>query len=115
MNKVSGLQVIKYFNNKKMQKFLFLFVLSISCVWANDLKKFNLDFFTQGSDTYILIITGEQLIDDKEFKTTFKNKVKDICGTRFEILSTEFDHILEDEQKRKILQGSFKCHVTSQM
>ena len=98
-----------------MQKFLFLFVLSISSVWANDLKKFNLDFFPQGSDTYILIITGEQLIDDKEFKTTFKNKVKDICGTRFEILSTEFDHILEDEQKRKILQGSFKCYVTSQM
>ena len=52
---------------------------------------------------------------EKKLRDVFQNKVNEVCGTRFEIISIKIDHINKEGVKNNILDGTFKCFVNSQM
>ena len=52
---------------------------------------------------------------EKKLRDVFQNKVNEVCGTRFEIISIKVDHISKEGVKNNILDGTFKCFVNSQM
>jgi hypothetical protein len=98
-----------------MKNFLYIFILSISPGWTNEINDFPIKLLFQGSDSYSLSIEGKSSSSKKDLKLLFTNKVKEVCGTRFELLNVTFDRIIKDENEREIIQGSFKCFVKSQM
>ena len=92
-----------------MKKLFLIFFLS-SFALANDLNNFEIKLFPQGSDEYHLLIKGSDIAYEKDMREIFRKKVNEVCGTRFEIFGIKFE-----QENKKILQGSFKCFVNSQM
>jgi len=92
-----------------MKKLFLIFFLS-PFAFANDLSDFEIKLFPQGSDEYHLSVKGDDISYEKDMREIFRKKVNEVCGTRFEIFDTKFD-----QENKKLLQGSFKCFINSQM
>tara|TARA_B100000767_G_scaffold24976_1_gene21961 strand:- start:530 stop:817 length:288 start_codon:yes stop_codon:yes gene_type:complete len=94
---------------KKMSQIL---LLALSLVLMNKASSVETKLSPQGSDKYNVYIKGDAKSSEKKLRDVFQNKVNEICGTRFEIISIKID---KEESKKNILNGSFKCFVNSQM
>ena len=57
------------------------------------------------------LISQKNIISEADFQ----NKVNEICGTRFEIISIKMEYKSEEGAKINVLNGTFKCFVKSQM
>ena len=91
-------------------KKLFLISFISSFAFANDQYDFEIKLSPQGSDEYQLSVKGVDKSHEKDMREIFRKKVNEVCGTRFEIFGIKFE-----QENKKILQGSFKCFVNSQM
>ena len=89
-----------------------ILLLALSLVLINKASSVETKLSPQGSDEYNLYIKGDAQSNEKKLKDIFQNKVNEICGTRFEIISIKID---KEESKKNVLNGSFKCFVNSQM
>ena len=89
-----------------------ILLLALSLVLINKASSVETKLSPQGSDEYNLYIKGDAQSNEKKLKDIFQNKVNEICGTRFEIISIKID---KEESKKNILNGSFKCFANSQM
>ena len=99
-----------------MKKYFFFNLLLISSlVLAKDDNNFEIILSLQGSNQYNLLIIGDDKSSEKKLRDVFQNKVNEVCGTRFEIISIKIDHINKEGVKNNLLDGSFKCFVNSQM
>jgi hypothetical protein len=96
---------------KKINLF-FLLALSFATTQASSLET---KLSPQGADEYNFFITGDADSSEKKLRDVFQNKVNEVCGTRFEIISIKVDHISTEGVKKYILNGTFKCFVNSQM
>ena len=97
---------------KKMSQIL---LLILSLVLTNKVGSFETKLSPQGSDKYNFLITGDDKSTEKKLREAFQNKVNEICGTRFEIISIKMNHLSKEGAKKNILNGTFKCFVNSQM
>ena len=98
-----------------MKKISLVFLLAISLVVTSKVSSLETKLSPQGSDKYNFLITGDDKSSKKKLKDVFQNKVNEVCGTRFEIISITTDHINKEGVKNNVLDGSFKCFVNSQM
>ena len=96
---------------KKINLF-FLLALSFATTQASSLET---KLSPQGADEYNFFITGDADSSEKKLRDVFQNKVNEVCGTRFEIISIKVDNISKEGGKKNILNGTFKCFVNSQM
>ena len=97
---------------KKMSQIL---LLILSLVLTNKVSSFETKLSPQGSDKYNFLIIGGDKSNEKKLRDVFQNKVNEICGTRFEIISIKMNHLSKEGAKKNILNGTFKCFVNSQM
>ena len=97
---------------KKMSQIL---LLILSLVLTNKVGSFETKLSPQGSDKYNFLIIGDDKSNEKKLRDIFQNKVNEICGTRFEIISIKMNHLSKEGAKKNILNGTFKCFVNSQM
>jgi hypothetical protein len=98
-----------------MKKISQVLLLALSLVLASNASSLETILSPQGSDEYNFLITGDDNSSEKKLRAVFQNKVNEICGTRFEIISIKMNHESIEEAKKNILNGSFKCFVNSQM
>ena len=98
-----------------MKKISLFFLLTLSLVVTSKASSLETKLSPQGSDKYNFHIKGDAKISEKKLRDVFQNKVNEVCGTRFEIISIKIDHINIEEVKNNVLDGSFKCFVNSQM
>ena len=98
-----------------MKKISLVFLLVISLVVTSKASSLETKLSHQGSDKYNFHIKGNDKSSEKKLRDIFQNKVNEICGTRFEIISIKIDHINIERVKNNVLDGSFKCFVNSQM
>ncbi|MDA9226827.1 hypothetical protein N9O81_00955 [Methylophilaceae bacterium] len=98
-----------------MKKISLIFLLAISLVVTSKASSLEIKLSPQGSDKYNFLITGDDKSSEKKLRDVFQNKVNEVCGTRFEIISITIDHINKERVKNNVLDGSFKCFVNSQM
>ena len=98
-----------------MKKIILIFLLAISLVVTSKANSLETKLSPQGSDKYNFLITGDDKSSEEKLRDVFQNKVNEVCGTRFEIISITTDHINKEEVKNNLLDGSFKCFVNSQM
>ena len=98
-----------------MKKISLFFLLTLSLVLTNKVSSLETKLSPQGSDKYNFLITGDAKSSEKKLRDVFQNKVNEVCGTRFEIISITTDHINKEGVKNNVLDGSFKCFVNSQM
>ena len=98
-----------------MKKISLVFLLAISLVVTSKASSLETKLSPQGSDKYNFLITGDDKSSEKKLRDVFQNKVNEVCGTRFEIISIKVDHISKEGGKKNILNGTFKCFVNSQM
>ena len=99
----------------RMKKISLFFLLTLSLVLASKASSLETKLSPQGSDKYNFHIKGNDKSSEKKLRDIFQNKVNEICGTRFEIISIKIDHINIEGVKNNVLDGSFKCFVNSQM
>ena len=98
-----------------MKKISLFFLLTLSLVLTSKAISLEAKLSPQGSDKYNFHIKGDAKTSEKKLRDVFQNKVNEICGTRFEIISIKIDHINIEGVKNNVLDGSFKCFVNSQM
>ena len=98
-----------------MKKISLVFLLVISLVVTSKASSLETKLSPKGSDKYNFHIKGNDKSSEKKLRDVFQNKVNEICGTRFEIISIKIDHINIEGVKNNLLDGSFKCFVNSQM
>ena len=98
-----------------MKKISLFFLLTLSLVVTSKASSLETKLSPQGSDKYNFLIKGDAKTSEKKLRDVFKNKVNEVCGTRFEIISIKIDQINKGGVKNNVLDGSFKCFVNSQM
>ena len=98
-----------------MKRISLIFLLALFLVVTSKASSLETKLSTQGSDKYNFYIKGNDKSSEKKLRDVFQNKVNEICGTRFEIISIKIDHINKEGVKNNVLDGSFKCFVNSQM
>ena len=98
-----------------MKKISLFFLLSLSLVVTSKASSLETKLSPQGSDKYNFHIKGDAKTSEKKLRDVFQNKVNEVCGTRFEIISIKIDHLNKEGVKNNLLDGSFKCFVNSQM
>ena len=98
-----------------MKKISLVFLLAISLVVTSKASSLETKLSPQGSDKYNFLITGDDKSSEKKLRDVFQNKVNEVCGTRFEIISIATYQINKEGVKNNVLDGSFKCFVNSQM
>ena len=98
-----------------MKKISLFFLLTLSLVLASKASSLETKLSPQGSDKYNFHIKGDAKSSEKKLRDVFQNKVNEVCGTRFEIISIKIDHLNKEGVKNNLLDGSFKCFVNSQM
>ena len=98
-----------------MKKISLFFLLTLSLVVTSKASSLETKLSPQGSDKYNFHIKGDAKISEKKLRDVFQNKVNEVCGTRFEIISIKIDHLNKEGVKNNLLDGSFKCFVNSQM
>ena len=92
---------------------LFLYLLCHTSIYAFDDLEINIE--TMGSDKYSLSILSLSDLKQSYLKEQFVIEVNKVCGTRFEIVNTNFAQINENGQEKRESKGMFKCFVNSQM
>ena len=98
-----------------MKKISLFFLLTLSLVVTSKASSLETKLSPQGSDKYNFLIKGDAKTSEKKLRDVFQNKVNEVCGTRFEIISIKIDHLNKEGVKNNLLDGSFKCFVNSQM
>ena len=98
-----------------MKKISLFFLLTLSLVVTSKASSLETKLSPQGSDKYNFHIKGDAKTSEKKLRDVFQNKVNEVCGTRFEIISIKIDHLNKEGVKNNVLDGSFKCFVNSQM
>ena len=98
-----------------MKRISLIFLLALSLVVTSKASSLDTKLSPQGSDKYNFHIIGDSKTSEKKLRDVFQNKVNEVCGTRFEIISIKVDHISKEGGKKNILNGTFKCFVNSQM
>jgi hypothetical protein len=98
-----------------MKKISLVFLLAISLVVTSKASSLETKLSPQGSDKYNFLITGDDKSSEKKLRDVFQNKVNEVCGTRFEIISIATYQINKEGVKNNVLDGTFKCFVNSQM
>ena len=98
-----------------MKKISLFFLLTLSIVLTSKASSLETKLSPQGSDKYNFHIKGDAKTSEKKLRDVFQNKVNEVCGTRFEIISIKIDHKNKEGVKNNVLDGSFKCFVNSQM
>jgi len=98
-----------------MKKINLFFLLTLSFAVTSQASSLETKLSPQGADKYNFFITGDADSSEKKLRDVFQNKVNEVCGTRFEIISIKIDHINKEGVKNNLLDGSFKCFVNSQM
>ena len=98
-----------------MKKISLFFLLTLSLVVTSKASSLETKLSPQGSDKYNFLIKGDAKTSEKKLRDVFQNKVNEVCGTRFEIISIKIDHLNKEGVKNNVLDGSFKCFVNSQM
>ena len=98
-----------------MKKISLFFLFTLSLVLTSKASSLETKLSPQGSDKYNFHIKGDAKTSEKKLRDVFQNKVNEVCGTRFEIISIKIDHINKEGVKNNLLDGSFKCFVNSQM
>ena len=98
-----------------MKKISLFFLLTLSLVLTSKASNLGTKLSPQGSDKYNFHIKGDAKTSEKKLRDVFQNKVNEVCGTRFEIISIKIDHINKEGVKNNVLDGSFNCFVNSQM
>ena len=98
-----------------MKRISLIFLLALFLVVTSKASSLETKLSTQGSDKYNFLITGDAKYSEKKLRDVFQNKVNEVCGTRFEIISIKIDHLNKEGVKNNLLDGSFKCFVNSQM
>lgn len=98
-----------------MKKINLIFLLALSFATTTQASSLETKLSPQGADKYNFFITGDADSSEKKLRDIFQNKVNEVCGTRFEIISIKVDHISKEGAKKNILNGTFKCFVNSQM
>jgi len=98
-----------------MKKISLVFLLAISLVVTSKASSLETKLSPQGSDKYNFHIKGDAKTSEKKLRDVFQNKVNEVCGTRFEIISIATYQINKEGVKNNLLDGSFKCFVNSQM
>ena len=92
-----------------------IFLLALFLVVTSNASSLETKLSPQGSDKYNFHIIGDAKTSEKKLRDVFQNKVNEVCGTRFEIISIKVDRISKEGVNNKVLDGSFKCFVNSQM
>ena len=98
-----------------MKKISLVFLLATSLVVTSKASSLETKLSPQGSDKYNFLITGDDKSSEKTLRDVFQNKVNEVCGTRFEIISIATYQINKEGVKNNVLDGTFKCFVNSQM
>ena len=98
-----------------MKRISLIFLLVIFLVFTSKASSLETKLSPQGSDRYNFYIKGDAKTSEKNLREVFQNKVNEVCGTRFEIISIKIDYINKEGVKNNVLDGSFKCFVNSQM
>ena len=98
-----------------MKKISLFFLLTLSLVVTSKAISLEAKLSPQGSDKYNFHIKGDAKSSEKKLRDVFQNKVNEVCGTRFEIISIKIDHLNKEGVKNNLLDGTFKCFVNSQM
>ena len=98
-----------------MKKIGQIFLLALSFVLISQASSIETKLSPQGSDKYNLLIKGDAKSSEKNLRDVFQNKVNEVCGTRFEIISIKTDHINQEGTNKNVLKGTFKGFVNSQM
>ena len=98
-----------------MKKISLFFLLSLSLVVTSKASSLETKLSPQGSDKYNFHIKGDAKSSEKKLRDVFQNKVNEVCGTRFEIISIATYQINKEGVKNNVLDGTFKCFVNSQM
>ena len=98
-----------------MKKISLIFLLALPLVLTSKASSLETKLSPQGSDKYNFLIKGYAKTSEKKLREVFQNKVNEVCGTRFEIISIKIDHLNKEGVKKNLLDGSFKCFVNSQM
>ena len=98
-----------------MEKISLILLLAIVLVVTSKASSLETKLSSQGSDRYNFYIKGDAKSSEKKLRDVFQNKVNEVCGTRFEIISIKIDHLNKEGVKNNLLDGSFKCFVNSQM
>ena len=98
-----------------MKRISLIFLLALFLVVTSKASSLETKLSTQGSDKYNFYIKGDAKTAERKLREVFQNKVNEVCGTRFEIISIKIDYINKEGVKNNVLDGSFKCFVNSQM
>ena len=98
-----------------MKRISLIFLLALSLVLTSKARSLETKLSPQGSDKYNFLIKGDPKTSEKKLKDVFQNKVNEVCGTRFEIISIKIDYINKERSNNNVLNGTFKCFVNSQM
>jgi hypothetical protein len=98
-----------------MKKISLFFLLTLSLVVTSKASSLETKLSPQGSDKYYFHMKGDDKSSEKKLRDVFQNKVNEVCGTRFEIISITTYQINKEGVKNNVLDGSFKCFVNSQM
>jgi len=98
-----------------MKKINLIFLLALPFATTTQASSLETKLSPQGADKYNFLITGDADSSEKKLRDIFQNKVNEVCGTRFEIISIKIDHLNKEGVKNNLLDGSFKCFVNSQM
>ena len=98
-----------------MKRISLIFLLALFLVVTSKASNLETKLSPQGSDRYNFYIKGDAKTAEKNLREVFQNKVNEVCGTRFEIISIKIDHINNEGSMNIVLNGTFKCFVNSQM
>ena len=98
-----------------MEKISLILLLAIVLVVTSKASSLETKLSPQGSDKYNFHIIGDAKTSEKNLREVFQNKVNEVCGTRFEIISLKIDYINKERSNNNVLNGTFKCFVNSQM
>ena len=98
-----------------MKRISLIFLLELFLVVTSKASNLETKLSPQGSDKYNFYIKGDAKTAERKLREVFQNKVNEVCGTRFEIISIKIDHLNKEGVKNNLLNGSFKCFVNSQM
>ena len=98
-----------------MKRISLIFLLALFLVVTSKASSLETKISPQGSDRYNFYIKGDAKTSEENLREVFQNKVNEICGTRFEIISIKMSYESKEGTKKNILNGNFKCFVNSQM
>ena len=73
--------------NQSYEKNKPVFFITLSLVVTSKASSLETKLSPQGSDKYNFLITGDDKSSEKKLRDVFQNKVNEVCGTRFEIIS----------------------------